>query len=75
MRLARPHSLPVAVRPQTVRKSRTNQIAMFHAVLLKMRQRVCAGRMALTILMLASPAREETYHDDWLTEDLENGIL
>lgn len=43
---------------------------MFHSVLLKMRQRVRAGRMTLTI-----HAREEMYNDHLLTDDLENGIL
>lgn len=43
---------------------------MFHSVLLKMRQRVRAGRMTLTI-----HAREEMYNDHLLTDNLENGIL
>lgn len=43
---------------------------MFKSVLLKMRQRVRAGRMTLTI-----HAREEMYNDQLTTDDLENGIL
>ena len=43
---------------------------MFQSVLLKMRQRVRAGRMTIPI-----HAREEMYDDHLLTDDLENGIL
>lgn len=43
---------------------------MFKSVLLKMRSRVRAGRMALTI-----HAREEMYNDKVSTDDLEHAVL
>jgi hypothetical protein len=43
---------------------------MFQSVLNKMRNRVRAGRMTLTI-----HAREEMYNDHLTTDDIENGIL
>ena len=43
---------------------------MFQSILNKMRRRVRAGRMTLTI-----HAREEMYDDRLTTDDLENGIL
>ncbi|MGH9847324.1 MAG: DUF4258 domain-containing protein [Blastocatellia bacterium] len=43
---------------------------MFQSILIKMRRRVRAGRMTLTI-----HAREEMYNDRLTTDDLGNGIL